>query len=200
MSARSTISFSDIAFAYADAISEELRTTRDLIVVGRPSTLPVIAELNDRLPAPFEQGSDLALERNTRVQYRIMPGASIGYIQLLQSPWNPARGILVVVCSDSTGVMAVSNSLYITEQRGRLNGTLAIIDRQQIISASNLVSLQLSSDSAPVAQVQSDANANPGFERPAWLMPTIIGLGIALVALIIGVILMSLRRKQVGIR
>lgn len=196
---RSNSSFSDLALAYADAIPDELRNSRDLIMIGRPSTLPVVTEINDRLPAPFGQGSDLALERNTRVQYRIDPGASIGYLQLLQSPWNATRGVLAVLGSDNAGVSAAANALITPEQRSRLDGTLAIIDRQQIIPSSSIAPLQLTS-AAPDAPAVNVPGTSSTFERPAWLMPTIVGLGLALIGLIIGVIVYSLRRRQVGIR
>jgi hypothetical protein len=36
----------------------------DQLIVGRPSALPIIAELGEVLSAPFEAGSDIAIERN----------------------------------------------------------------------------------------------------------------------------------------
>lgn len=59
----------DLTAAYDGAVSEELRANRDLIVVGLPSALPLLAEIKDSLPAPFEAGQDDPVLNNLQVTY-----------------------------------------------------------------------------------------------------------------------------------
>mgnify|MGYP001167281389 FL=1 len=54
----------DLVSVYAGAVPENVRQERDLLIVWRPSALPIIAELREALPALFEAGSDIAIERN----------------------------------------------------------------------------------------------------------------------------------------
>jgi hypothetical protein len=54
----------DLVAVYAGAVPENVRQESDLLIVWRSSALPIIAELGEALPALFEAGSDIAIERN----------------------------------------------------------------------------------------------------------------------------------------
>jgi hypothetical protein len=54
---------------FADNVPTNVRESYHLLVIGRPSTLPVLVELGDVLPAPFDAGSDVPRSVDTPVVY-----------------------------------------------------------------------------------------------------------------------------------
>lgn len=63
-----------IAAAYAGNVPENIRSDYSMIFVGRPNTLPLLAEFNDSLPAPFDFATGAASERQMQIVYRLPPG------------------------------------------------------------------------------------------------------------------------------
>src|SRR5690606_20137477 len=60
---------SNITIAYADSVTDEVRTNKSLIVIGKASDLPFISEINDALPAPFDLINNIASERQLTISY-----------------------------------------------------------------------------------------------------------------------------------
>jgi len=56
--------FANLVVAFADSIPASARQERDLVIVGRPSQLPLLRELGSALPAAFPEGSDVLGEAN----------------------------------------------------------------------------------------------------------------------------------------
>ncbi len=88
----------------------------NLLVVGRPSTSPLLVELNSGLPQSFIPGTDTIAQTLDDISYRLPPGYDIGILQALQSPWSAERSILVVTGTGPSGqaqaVGAISQNLY----------------------------------------------------------------------------------------
>ncbi len=122
---------------FADNVPADVRTSRDLLIVGRPATLPILADLSDVLPAPFDPGSDTPRSVDTPVVYRVPPDASVAYLQIVTAPWNPERVVVAALGSDDASIDQATLMLIDPRQRTRLTGTLAIIDPQQRVTLGN---------------------------------------------------------------
>ncbi|MCC7450512.1 MAG: cellulose biosynthesis cyclic di-GMP-binding regulatory protein BcsB [Anaerolineae bacterium] len=83
----------------------------DFIVIGRPTTNPFLAALNDRLPQPFVPGTDQLKQVLDTVEYRLPPGYTVGVLELLQSPWAQDKAVLVITGIGETGQSYAANAL-----------------------------------------------------------------------------------------
>jgi hypothetical protein len=186
---------------YANSVPDAVRQERNLIIIGKPSKLEILSELYNVLPAPFEPGTDLASEKNLQISYRIDEGADVGYLELLSAPWNPKQTILYVGGSSDLGLMQAGAALQSGRLRSKLNGNLAFISGEQIVTANTMV-LQVPqnalSTAIPVPDVTPQVNQQAVVERPRWIVPTIFIIlgGIILLLLILG--MQSILRKRPG--
>jgi cellulose synthase operon protein B len=148
---------------FADALDSNVRDARNLIVVGKASELAVMGELNTFLPAPFEGNSNVAVERNAGVAFRVGEGEPIGYLQTIQSPFNPTRNILLALGSTDSGLRWAGQALRIGERRSKLSGNLAVINEADISASEVRVTSPLAA-----AVTTEDATATPasGFAQP----------------------------------
>ena len=183
----------DLAVAYDGAVPEDIRNNRDLIVVGLPSDLTFISEIKDSLPAPFEAGNNNPVVKNLQVSYRFLPGASLGYLELLAAPWNQARTILTVVGSTRAGVQMAANALTDPALRNRLTGNFALINAESISVMDTRTGIGLGDMAAnpevtsqPVVPASTLAVSNPA-ARPTWILPLVS----VLVLLIVGVLILA---------
>ncbi len=109
-------------------VPEDLRLAKNLIVVGQPAQLPVLSDLANSLPASFEAGSNVALLDNQHVIYRISADKSLGYLELLTSPWNDQRIVMAVLGTTPEGIAFAGNALTVSAIRTTLKGNFAVID------------------------------------------------------------------------
>ncbi len=98
--------------ATADLLTQENRQDRDLFLIGRPSGHTWIAELNDRLPQPFEPGTDLLQPQLESAVWVQDSSRSIGLIEELAAPWDLERTILVLTGTTDEGVVLASEVLF----------------------------------------------------------------------------------------
>ena len=138
----------------ADLITSEDRQDRDLFLIGRPTVHSLIAELNDRLPQPFEPGSDLLRPKFDPVVYRQHPSRNIGLIEELAAPWDPERTILVLTGTTDEGVVLASTTLF--SQRDKLAGNVVFVEGSLGVRALDTHSLP----STPVSRAQG-----PGMDQ-----------------------------------
>jgi hypothetical protein len=122
----------DLAVAYDGAVPEAVLQERNLVLFGQPSALSMVEELNAALPAPFDPGSDQAIDRVTRVTFRLADRTDVGYLQLLTAPWNEQRVVLAVLGRSPEGLDAAGQSLIRGALRSRLGGSFALIIDEQI--------------------------------------------------------------------
>lgn len=180
---------------FADDIPEDIRDGYNLILVGRPSALPLIMELGDLLPAPFEKGSDNALERNMQVVYRLPPGKTVGYLEMLASPWNAERVILAVLGTTDQGVQWAAKALTVPELRRSLFGNFAAVDGDQVVSAGNQQADDTESTVAtPASESTSQTPPVVAQGTPEWILPALQVTGALIVIIILFVALSSLWR------
>lgn len=200
----SNIVVSDLMFVYGDEVSEEILSERNLILVGRATKLPFINQLGDTLPAPFESGSDEAIQPAMSVNYRLLPGVDVGYLQLLESPWNSDRVILAVMGNTDAGIPMASSSLIQSDLAFQLAGNFAVVYNDQIVTADTRLGLSKegivaglpivatvppqASDESPLVPVGSPAEVK---ERASWLLPSLL-----VIALLVVVFSIVVLRKQ----
>ena len=187
---------SNLEAAYADDVPQKVLDEKSLIVIGKSSTVPLLSQINNQLPAPFDIASDTASESNMQVIYRIPKGMSVGYLELLNSPFNVEKPILVMAGNSDEGLVMAGNALLLNELRNQLTGVFAVTNGTQIATGSassafsavgTLVPAQGSVLTTPVVVT---SNAPATLPAPSWLLPVLVISGIAIL-LIIGWVLVN---------
>jgi len=134
-----------------------------LIVIGRPSTNPLLAALNADLPQPFIPGTDVLEQKLDDVIYQLPPGYDVGLLEMIRSPWAPERVVLIIAGLGDRGqaeaVRALAESLYWS---GDLEGdvafvspnSIAVVDTRALYAQEELVTAlpELATQSAIAAQ------------------------------------------------
>jgi hypothetical protein len=123
----------------ADLVTQGDREDKDLILIGRPSVHSAIAELNDRLPQPFEAGSDLLRSQVEPMLLAQDPSRAIGLIQELAAPWDPERTILVLTGTTDEGVAMAAATLL--SESDELTGNVAVVEESVGVRAFDTRSL-----------------------------------------------------------
>ncbi len=198
LGASSNGALTELAAAFGDAVSEEIRQNCDLIIVGRASQLPIVNEMAGALPAPFDPGSDMANESSFQVTFRLPPGVNLGYIQLLYSPWKAERTILAVTGSTPDGLIFAAQGLTESKLRNKLTGNFAVIHNTQVLTADTRFGLgtgNLSATAIPGIQPTTEP-FQPSDARPVWLLPGIITSSVLTVLILLFVAIKALRRKS----
>jgi hypothetical protein len=154
------------------------------------------------LPAPFPEGSDLASQDNLKVEYRVPPGASIGYLELLPAPWNDQLSLLAVLGNSDLGTHWSGAALTTPDLRGQLAGDFAVVNDINIV-ASNTKEEGVSTNQTfetttnNVGDVEAiNTNFSTEYQRPTWtlVLAAVIFLAILLASLLI--FLNSVRNRQ----
>ncbi len=195
----------NLQMAFADQPVADVHNNSSLIVVGKASTLPLLAGFNDILPAPFDLKNDTAEETNMQIVYRIPQGVSVGYLELLASPYNAQKAVLVVSGNDSPGVSKSASALLIGSMRSQLAGLFAVTNGTQVATRSTNSIYSVVGTVVPglepiVATPISGVvtQQSPSYARPGWLMPLIIAsiVGILLLMIFISISAMSRNRAR----
>ena len=169
----------NIHAAFADDVQQDIRNN-SLIIIWLASELPFLSEFNDMLPAPFDLSNNTANERQMQVIYRIPAGVSVGYLQLMPSPFNAENSILVVSGNDPNGVTFAGNGLLQPELQSRLAGVFAVTNGTQIATGNASSPYSVVGDVVPgsepvnVNPVSDLPLGTPANVRPVWLLPAIL--------------------------
>ena len=199
----------ELVAAFAGAVPEEMRQQRDLVIVGKATGLPLLQEMNDSLPVGFEPNSNVAVEKGPRVVYRLPEGASLGYLQLLPSPWNASRTVLAVLGTNDEGLAWAGGTITTPSVRGRLAGNFAVVNDLQVLTSDtrmNAVPQNISATVVPGGTVEAQPLPQSTPVPPSgiagisanknWILPFVAGSSVlALLILIFGVVT-SLRKKK----
>jgi len=205
-----TVSMANFEVYFADNVPQEVLDEKDLIFVGKASDFPLMDSLNESLPAPFEAGSNTPTEPGMSVNFNVFEDVPVGYIQLFESPWNSERVVLMVMGNTDSGILqaknAMSNNLLVND----LTGNFATVHDAQVISsdtrfvsssvATGPIDSDRTSDSDNVMAGDDDSSSSGEdadqqtatdedlVTRPEWLQPTIIGVTVLTVLVMIFVI------------
>jgi hypothetical protein len=176
---------------YGDAMPVAERSKYHLLIIGRPSKMPIVAEMNNDLPAPFLSDSDIVSDTgNFQVTYRIPPDSPMGYIETMLSPWNSENVVLAILGNTTQGVNWAAAALVDSDLRWQLGGNFAVVNNKQIISSSTRY-VETSSGEVPAAEIPSivatplsgTATGLP-MTRSGWILPVLI-VSIGLIAIFI---------------
>lgn len=181
---------------YGDAMPTTERSKYHLLIMGRPSQMPIIGEMNNDLPAPFLTDNDVVSENgNFPVTYRIPLDSSMGYIETMLSPWNSENVVLAILGNTTQGVNWAATALVDSTLRGQLGGSFAVVNNKQIISSDTRYVVTGSSEVAD-ADIP-DVIATPGImtvpnfpmTRPVWIIPAlIVSIGLIVIVMVIVII------------
>ncbi|GAB4423068.1 MAG: hypothetical protein Kow002_12590 [Anaerolineales bacterium] len=188
---------------YGDDFPPAMRKDYHVVVIGRPSQLPVVDELNQTLPVPFEPGSDKANEGNLRVIFNIPEDASLGYVELLVSPWNPENIVIALLGNSPQGEMWAASALSDPDLRSQISGNFVIVNDRQILASDTRVfpvseADPAVDDEAPVAMMTPDPDMTPAPlpQGQNWI-PLVMMIGAGLILLIIiGVLVSSFLQRR----
>ena len=191
---------SDLApsVALGDTLTESRLADYHIVTVGRPSRSPYLQQVNVGLPQPFQPGLDGIEQRIDNVIFRLHPDMSLGFIQLIPSPWNAERAFLAVTGTTDEGVRWAARVL--DTRPWALKGDLALIRGDDIKTTDtrglthNGVTAAMATavpemTPAPAASptstpgVSASGQASQRSGRPAWLIPLVGLTGLAVVAI-----------------
>ena len=201
-----------------DTRAEELANYH-VIAIGQPSRNALIREVNPQLPQPFLPGSDQIEQRLDDIVFRLPPGTSLGYLQLIPSPWDGKRAFLAIT---GTTIESVRWSASIpTYQPWLLNdGNLALvrsnrtvntIDTRQLTKSSAAVAVATAvSEMTPVAMEEatstisptssagsaSETQATEQIEYPGWLIFLVGATGLTVIGIFAFVFWQARRRNS----
>ncbi|MCC6147942.1 MAG: cellulose biosynthesis cyclic di-GMP-binding regulatory protein BcsB [Anaerolineaceae bacterium] len=184
-----------------DNPSEDARGQYDLLVVGKASELPVISELSSSLPAPFDEGSNVATERGFPIVYRLPADASLGYLQWLPAPWNTNRTVMAVLGSTDQGLAWAGDAILKPELRSRIGGDFVVAHETQVLSSNSRLSVGsgLSATLVPAEAVKatqtSPQTTQAPVGTPAWVIPAVLAVT-ALIVLLLVIVVFSRRSRS----
>jgi len=120
-----TVWFADVGLPNPSMLS-----AYHLVVIGRPLRNPLLQQINAGLPQPFLPNTDQIEQRLNQVVLRLPPNLSLGYLQLIDSPWNAARVLLAVTGTSDEGVQWAVDAL--ASQSWSLAGNLSLVREKRI--------------------------------------------------------------------
>lgn len=192
----------NIAAAFADAVPDDIKNNRSMIVIGKASVLPFVKEINDRLPAPFDFNDNTASEKNMQISYRIPAGVSVGYVELAGSPYNPAKSILVLAGNTDQGVNMAGDALLVPDLAYQLAGLFAVSNGKKIATSVTPTDFSVVGKAVPEAVPTVNLPLIPtpaaGIKSalPAWLLPFLGFSVLAIVVILIYVLATALMRRR----
>lgn len=199
---RSNGSITKLAVFFEDELSGVDLSKYNLIVIGRPSQLTIMDELNDKLPVPFEKGSDVPQGKFLQVTYQIPLDVPIGYLELMPSPWNSEKVLIAAFGNTATGVNWGISALVDSSLRSQLAGDFAVINNTRIQTVDTSLAVPINvptvmpndqpgQSSPPPADIDFTSEVN----RPSWILPA-LGVSALLTLILIGFVIYVNRRTR----
>ena len=155
-----------------DEVSLETFSKFNIIAYGRPTENLTISALNDFLPQPFVPNTDKILQSVDNIIYRMPDDYELGYLELIPSPWNTEKAILVITGTTDQGVVWSLDALLNDQLNYKLQGNLAILTSETELRALDTRAAAEDTVSVPVAELTPKA-----IEMPATMStPTLTSL------------------------
>jgi len=193
--AKGSIPLADIKALYADNVPDEVLNQNNLLVFGRASALPVLSKFNELLPAPYASGSDEAVQPSMLVNYSLLPDTSVGYLQMLPSPWNVDRVILAIMGNTANGIPMAGATLTKDDLVSRLAGNFAVLYSDQVVTTDTRLGMSKESiiSQLPVAvtvtpaaeTVASPVTPQTTEARPGWILPLVGVITLAILVFLV---------------
>jgi hypothetical protein len=180
----------NIATYYADAVPDDILKTNDLILVGRPSTISVMNQFAEVMPAPFENDRDIAQEKNPQYSFLMTDTVPVGYLEVFSSPWDANRAVLTVAGNMNQGLDAAATTLLNPSVKGQLVGNFIVaLDNKIIVQKINVASPS-QTDSQVVVENNQTSAENGETNSTNYININLVTIGIIAIVglLILGVI------------
>ena len=190
---------------YGDEFPDDIRQNYNVIIIGRPSQLPVVDELSQLLPIPFEAGSDRAIEGNMRVIFNIPEDAPLGYVELLTSPWNPENVVIAILGNSTQGEIWAASAMTDPELRSGISGNLLIVNGTQVLASDTRISpisgVPPSVEETPDVSIKNtpepDSQNSQAPQGLNWIpLAMVVGIGLIVLIIFIVVIMPYLKRRS----
>ena len=107
---------------------------RNIILFGKPTSNPLIAQLNDMVPQPFVAGEDSLKQRIGGVPYRVSQDVDLGMIEVIPAPWNKLKGVTLVTGTSDRGVQMALEAFTSNASLYNLSGDLMFATGKDILS------------------------------------------------------------------
>ena len=200
-------SISNLTAAYADDVSAEVRENNHIIVVGRSSVLPLLTEINDQLPAPFDFDTDTASEKQSQVIYRLPPGSNVGYLEILVSPFDRSHAMMIVSGNSGIGVRLAGDALLLKELNRDLAGLFAVTNGTQVKTSRiftpygiNVTQTSITGEVVPDAEEIVIAKIPdlvfPSIDRPSWLNIFMMASVAVTIVILLTAFVVGIRRSK----
>ena len=193
---------SSLKAVYADNVPQPVLAQSALILIGKSSSIPLLSQINDKLPAPFDLKNNTAAESNMQVTYRIPKGMSVGYLELMNSPFNVEKPVLVLAGNTDDGLTMAGNALLVNEMKNQLTGVFAVTNGTQIATGSPLSPFSVVGTLVPAqaavinTPVPVSSSAPAPLAPPSWLLPLLALSGGAIVFILGSVLANALARRR----
>ena len=186
---------------YAEDVPEKVHQNYDLMVIGQPANLPILATLDASLPVGFEDNEMIMTD--LPFVFRRPADTPLGYLQIFPSGSNNNHHALLISGNSEAGMQLAANALTTSGLHDQMNGNIAIVDGEQITVA-------YKQQIVPTATTEaSDEAADDTFTtippekpisdgRPGWLLPLLIISILAIIAVAAGVIITARRRQSLA--
>ena len=182
---------------YGDEVPEDARAKYHMLLIGRPTQMPLLKEINQYLPVPFEENSDIALDSGLRVIYNVPDDVPLGYIELLTSPWNAENLIISILGNSQQGINLATAALVDDLLRAQVSGNYVIVNGTQIISTDTRLfpvsggptALAIETPAVPITPLDPESTM-PQYQKLAWI-PQAIMLALGLILLIIAIVVLK---------
>jgi cellulose synthase operon protein B len=188
----------NIATYYDDAVPDEILRSKNLIVVGRPSTLPLIAQLSQAMPAPFDKGQNIAQEKDPQYSFAVTEDTPVGYIQLFASPWDPKLAILTVLGNKDESLKAAATALLTSSIQGKMLGNLiTVLNNNIIIRNINMTASPSATPQIVLPSVQQSGDTDQGgnIQKINASLPFIVRIVVVILA-VLGVVVIFIMYKK----
>jgi cellulose synthase operon protein B len=183
------------SFYFGDQVPQAVRQNYNFLVVGRPSQMPIVGELNKYLPAPFDLASNAKTDGHFLVTYLIPPTSPMGYVEMMPSPWSSDHVVLAALGNTQQGVSWAISSLVDPTLRSQLGGNLSVINGSQILRADTNVAFNTATDlstqvsSSPTLPLTADSTL-PSTRNTGWILLLFV-ISVALIVLTIAVVVIG---------
>jgi hypothetical protein len=123
-------------------------------------------------------------------------------LELLDSPYNVERPILVLAGNSEEGLAMAGNALLQNELRSQLTGVFAVTNGTQIAtgnasSAFSAVGTLVSPDASVITTpIPATSRVPTTLTPPGWLLPLLVISGIAILLIIVWVIINAFSRNR----
>jgi hypothetical protein len=195
--------------AYTDELPDDIRAY-NLIVIGEPRNLGIVADFKGSMPAHFEADSNIALLDAQQVVYRISANKKLGYLELFASPWTETGVVLGVFGTSPEGVTYAGDSLLSGDMRDVLSGNFATLDGVKAVVVDTRTGLGLGRFASNLGSSVVSAE-NPGTLEPSagdadqvkqevargrlFILAGMLGVVVAMLVVVLVALRLRLKRK-----